>query len=254
MAGSWWFVISLAAAGGELSGAVARALWEKCSRGGRLRHHLQRLGEAGRIHFDGDGPLDERILRLTDEGRRWTQGGVDPLARWARRWDRHWRIVAFDIPESSTALRTRLRRRLHEHRFGWLQNSVWISPDPIDDFRARLNEKKIVPDSLMFLQATTIGGESSEAMVLAAWDFDALAKGYAAYLDILRLRPGVGHGLAAWFEWLATESRAWRQIVRRDPFLPEVLLPQGYRGVEAWAARKEALAGFTAVLARSGLM
>ncbi len=253
MAGSLRFVLSLAAVGGEISGAVARVVWSKCTRSGRLRHHLQRLREAGRVEVHGEGPIDQRIVRLTEEGRRWAQGGVDPLALWARRWDHRWRIVAFDVPETDTAVRTRLRRRLHEFRFGWLQNSVWLSPDPIGAFRAQLGEKNTIPESLTFLEAVPIGGESSEAMVRSAWDFTGLAKCHAAYAEILRLRPGRSRGAKAWSEWLATEQRAWRQIVRKDPFLPEELLPSGYRGIELWAARKEALADCAEVLLADGV-
>ena len=104
-------------------------------------------------------------------------------------WDGTWRIVAFDIPEVDAALRARLRRKLHEHRFGWLQNSVWITPDPVDEFRALLSEKRLLPDSLSLLEARPAGGESNEAMVAAAWDFVALAKSHDHYLKILQLYP-----------------------------------------------------------------
>ncbi len=244
-------VVCLAAVGGELSGMAVRLLWERCSRRGRLGRCLAGLEADGKVRLVGEGRLDRRILRLTEDGCREAQGGIDPPSRWSRRWDRRWRIVAFDIPESATALRTRLRRRLHEFRFGWLQNSVWISPDPIGAFRAGLNEKTTFPDSLTFLEAATVGGESSEAMVAAAWDFAALAKSYAAYFEVLRLRPGTRRRFESWASWVGTEERAWRRILRLDPFLPRELQPAGYLGERAWAARREAFAEFGSVLARS---
>jgi len=250
MAGSIRVVLCLAAIGGELSGMAVRSLWANCSRQGRLGQSLKRLEESGKIVLHGEGRIDQRVLHLTEEGRREAQGGVDPPALWSRSWDRRWRIVAFDIPESATALRTRLRRRLHEFRFGWLQNSVWISPDPIDDFRAKLNEKDSIPDSLTFLEAAPIGGESSDAMVSAAWDFLALAHSYTAYLDILRLRPARVRGIEPWINWFQTEQRAWRQIARLDPFLPHELLPSGYLGQQAWAARQEAMSDFGTIFAK----
>ncbi len=250
MAGSLRMVVCLAAVGGELSGMAVRLLWERCSRRGRLGRCLADLEENGKVRLVGEGRLDRRVLRLTEDGRGEAQGGIDPPSRWSRRWDRRWRIVAFDIPESATALRTRLRRRLHEFRFGWLQNSVWISPDPIDAFRAGLNEKTTFPDSLTFLEAATVGGESSEAMVAAAWDFPALAKSHAGYLDVLRLRPGARRPFESWANWVGTEQRAWRRVSRLDPFLPRELLPDGYVGEQVWAARREAFAEFGSVLAK----
>ncbi len=250
MAGSLRFLFCLGAVGGELTGAAARVLWENLSMEGRLGQQLKRLETAGKIVLLGEGRIDQRVVRITDEGQRVSLAEIDPPARWARGWDRRWRIVAFDIPESSTALRTRLRRRLHACRFGWLQNSVWLSPDPVEEFRAQLVEKDLVPESLTLLEATTVGGESNDAMVASAWDFTALAKSYGAYLDILRLCPGRTRGWEAWAKWLYIEHRAWRQIVRLDPFLPTELLPSGYRGQQAWAARSEAMAVLASAVAR----
>ena len=107
-----------------------------------------------------------------------------------------------------------------------------------------------MPDSLTFLEATTIGGESHSAIVKSAWDFDALAKEYESYFAILRLRPGAARGLESWRDWIEAEHRAWAQLVRRDPFLPEQLLPNNYQGREAWAARQEAFADCSAALVK----
>src|SRR2546426_11753931 len=41
---------------------------------------------------------DERIYRLSAEGRLHALGGRDPEERWARRWDGQWRLVLFDLP------------------------------------------------------------------------------------------------------------------------------------------------------------
>ena len=244
MAGSIRFVMALGAVGGEVSGAVAHALWQKLSPTARLRDAYRRLQAAGRVEVHGTGPLDERVLRLTAEGRRVCAADVDPEQLWARPWDGIWRIVAFDIPEIDASLRTKLRRKLHAHRFGWLQNSVWISPDPIDEFRALMSEKQLLPESLTLLEAKPSGGESNEAMVTSAWDFVALDKSHKHYLEILKLRPNRLQKPAAWFAWLETEFRAWKHLARHDPFLPQPLLPRFYRGRAIWQARQEALASF----------
>ncbi len=242
MAGSIRFLMAVGAAGGEVSGVVAEALWRKISPSARLAEAYRKLRAAGRIEIHGTGPLDERIIRLTAEGRRACLGPVEPESLWRRPWDGRWRIVAFDIPETEASLRARLRRKLHEHRFGWLQNSVWISPDPIDEFRARLSEKSLLPESLTLLEAHPVGGESNEALVTSAWDILALDKCHTHYLEVLRLRPNRFQQTTAWLNWLATEFRAWSAIAKRDPFLPRVLLPAGYRGPAVWQARQEAFA------------
>jgi len=248
VAGSLQLTLSLLAFGGEMLGEGARAILARTTKNGRIDRALQRLASAGVITVEGAGPIDQRVIRLTDDGRREALGGVDPEAAWARPWDGVWRVVAFDIPETAEARRTRLRRRLHEFRFGWLQNSVWISPDPIDAFRAGLDESGIQPDSLTYFDARCAGGEPPAAIVTAAWDFDSLTRNYANYQQILRLRPSSVNGTrAAWLRWRQAEHRAWRLIARRDPFLPEVLLPAEYSGRAAWIARAQAFAEYARV-------
>ena len=244
MAGSIRFLLALGAVGGEVTGALAQTLWRKFSTTGRRAEAYRRLQASGHIEIRGSGPLDERIIRITSQGSQICRAKVDPERLWARPWDGLWRIVAFDIPEKDTKIRTQLRRKLHEHRFGWLQYSVWISPDPTEEFRALLSEKHLLPESLTLLEAHPAGGESNEAMVTSAWDFAALDKAHEQYLEVLRLRPNGLQKPAAWLLWLETEHRAWAALAQRDPFLPRVLLPRFYRGPAVWAARQEAHAAF----------
>lgn len=248
MAGSLRFLCALGAIGGEATGALAHLLWKDYSTKGRLAEAFRRLQTSGQIDILGTGPLDERTVRLTARGHHTCLAGIDPEARWARPWDGTWRIVAFDIPEKDSSLRAALRRKLHEHRFGWLQNSVWITPDPIEEFRALMSEKRLLPESLTLLDAKPSGGESNEAMVTSAWDFDALDKGYEHYLEILRLRPNRQEKILAWLDWLEMEHRAWAQLAAQDPFLPQMLLPRFYRGQTVWKTRQEAHAAFREIV------
>ena len=229
--------------------ATARWVLARTTRPGRLCRRLARLEAAGAIVRSGSGPLDGRVLRLTAQGRRRLLGVRDPNEEWNRHWDGIWRIVAFDIPETSSALRARLRRRLREHRFGWLQNSVWISPDPVDDFRQTVGETGFNPECLAIFEAHAAGGEGPAALVNGAWDFPQLASDYGHYREVLRLRPSRTLGTArAWFRWLESEHRAWRRIVRRDPFLPAGLLPRDYPGRTVWAIRLQAMREFSSAI------
>src|SRR5438876_8920259 len=55
---------------------------------------------------------DDRVYRLTWQGRLHALGGRDPQARWSREWDGLWRLILFDVPTAQNSHRTRLRRYL----------------------------------------------------------------------------------------------------------------------------------------------
>src|ERR1043165_9196726 len=96
---------------------------------------------------------DDRLYRLTAQGRLHALGGRDPEERWARLWDGKWRLVLFDVPLGKNTQRDRLRRFLRDRGFGYLQNSVWITPDPLDQERQILGGEKIDVGSLILLEA-----------------------------------------------------------------------------------------------------
>ena len=78
-----------------------------------------------------------RVYRLTQEGRLRALGGRDPQVQWSRPWDGQWRLVCFDLPTTQNHQRRKLQRYLRRNGFGYLQKSVWITPDPLQD-EARL--------------------------------------------------------------------------------------------------------------------
>jgi phenylacetic acid degradation operon negative regulatory protein len=204
---------------------------------------MKDLESGGLIGGTGTGPLDERLFRITRRGRAAFLGEIDPEALWTRTWDGVWRLAMFDVPQVHASLRTRLRRKLRELRFGWLQNSVWLSPDPVSQLIGQLTQKDVTVESLFFIEGRPAGGETDAELVAGAWDFAELAKQHATYLKLLRTRPSFGRQTksAEWSAWLESESRAWRAVARRDPFLPAPLLPADYAGRTVWQARRDAL-------------
>lgn len=49
-----------------------------------------------------------------------------------KNWDGKWRILFFDIPEFQKSLREKLRKRLIVLNFVRLQDSVWVTPLPVE--------------------------------------------------------------------------------------------------------------------------
>lgn len=187
----------------------------------------------------------QRLFRLTESGRLLALGGVDPDLRWNRRWDGKWRLVVFDVPNRETRLRNQLRNQLRSAGYGWLQNSVWISPDRLKLDRSFLKSTKIDVELLMLWEASPVAGESNSDIVRGAWNFERIDDLYREHDEILNqlsrassLNPADARRL---LEWKRTEQAAWEAATNEDPMLPSVLLPPGYRGRKAWARRQHVL-------------
>jgi DNA-binding transcriptional regulator PaaX len=184
-----------------------------------------------------------RVVRLTEEGKRLALGGRDPVKQWSRPWDGHWRFVLFDIPMHRDELRQPLLRVLRRRHFGYLQKSVWASPDATSDVRAVLGESRVQTDAFLVLEGKPAAGESDAEVVEGAWDFDLINRRYDQYLSLVQKPPAPGARL---IEWARRENAAWKAALKLDPLLPLPLLPPGYRGREAFQRRKQIFAQISA--------
>ena len=186
-----------------------------------------------------------RLYRLTAEGRLYALGGRDPETEWSRSWDGTWRLVLFDVPVADNAQRARVRRYLRARGFGYLQNSVWITPGSLDEEAKLLRSAKIDVESLILMEAQPCAGESDAEIVAGAWDFEQINHLYARYLRILSQRPSgkLKNELEAraMQNWGRAEREAWNAAIQVDPLLPEELLPPRYLGRRAWQRRTKAL-------------
>ena len=188
----------------------------------------------------------QRLYRLTEAGRRLAIGARDPVAQWKRLWDGKWRMVLYDVPQSRFSDRVRLRRSLADRGFGYLQNSVWITPDPFIDERVALSSDPVDVESLILLETQPCAGETDAQIVAGAWNFDAINTAYERHsqvLDQLPSQPSQNESEAQrLLQWCRDERLSWDSAVSLDPLLPERLLPASYRGRTAWARRLQVLA------------
>ena len=188
---------------------------------------------------------DNRLYRLTAQGRLHVLGGRDPEERWARPWDGQWRLVIFDIPTRQNTQREQLRRYLRDKGFGFVQNSVWITPDPLAEERQILGGGKINVESLLLMEGRPCAGESDVEIAAGAWDFERINRCYARHLKILDERPDGSlrndAAAKALLRWAEEEREAWLDAVTIDPLLPGRILPSDYLGQQAWRRRVEVL-------------
>lgn len=218
-------------------------------RNGFLRQ-IRTLEANGWIETKDGNAATERVFRLTRKGLLRAIGGLHPPERWNRGWDGKWRMIVFDLPEKQRSLRNRFRKILQDARFGGLQGSVWISPDPLGDVRKQI--KDILPDcsTMTLFEGTSCGGESPAELIASAWDFPRIGEGYDRHDDhLLTLRDHAAEmNAAALLDWGTTERKLWADCLGNDPLLPRELWPDHYPGEESWNARGRALhlAGETA--------
>lgn len=105
-------------------------LWHEIDRK-NLYQSLKRLRLAGLIEMMGEANDKERI-QLTKKGKkRWLEYQFNNLVlKSKKRWDKKWRIVLFDIPETQKKTRDALRRKLKKLGFLEFQKSVFVFPFP----------------------------------------------------------------------------------------------------------------------------
>lgn len=222
----------------ELSVAALAALWHRWLGPQRFGQKLTRLERAALVERPARSHDTKRVVRLTEAGRLAALGGRDPVACWQRPWDGCWRLVLFDVQETKRSDRIQLQRQLRRLWFGYLQDSAWISPDPVDALRNALGGLSVDAATLTFMEARPCGGETHADLVAGAWDFGHINRCYDHYLEILGGLGAVSNARVR-RHWLQVEWKAWCRAMRSDPLLPEALLPGSYRGREAWERRRE---------------
>jgi DNA-binding transcriptional regulator PaaX len=152
----------------------------------------------------------------------------------------------FDLPSGRYDLRQRLLRTLRLHDFGFLQYSVWVSPESAAQVREMVEGAKVEPGHFLVIEGRPAAAETDAQLVDAAWDFSQINRAYDQYLEFARREPPTDERIAAWGR---QENAAWHDAIARDPLLPRVLHPSGYRGPDA-LDRRTAL--FSRLAARFG--
>ncbi len=75
------------------------------------------------------------------------------------RWDRTWRIVIFDIPESKKKARRYMTNSLRTAGFERVQDSVWAYPHDCEAFVALLRAELKIGKELLYLRVESFEGD-----------------------------------------------------------------------------------------------
>ncbi len=95
---------------------------------------------------------DERgYLSMTPAGERELEMWQIQSRAKPKKWDKKWRVLIFDIPESYRHAREKIRLSLISLGFVMIQKSVWVYPYDCEDFIALLKADLKIGKKLLYL-------------------------------------------------------------------------------------------------------
>ncbi len=120
---------------------------------------LSRLKQKGKIEFVEENGT--RSVRLTEKGERafLLEKQRLSLAKKTRKWDRRYRLVAFDVPEKRKQAREYLRFEMHEVGFLRIQDSVWVYPYECEEFIELLKTDLHIGKNVLYAVVEEIGND-----------------------------------------------------------------------------------------------
>jgi phenylacetic acid degradation operon negative regulatory protein len=210
-AGGVWQETLIGALGslGHKTHAARQALARSVS-AGWLR--TERHGRRSRVHLTADTAdmLRSGAERIYAFGAPWD-------------WDGRWLLVVLRVPEERREVRHQMRTRLAWAGFGSLGGGLWITPHA-----EREHELADVADAgsgaaLVSFRAELGALGEPRRVVAEAWDLDALADAYRAFVARFgRMRP---RDPGAIFRAQTLLVHEWRRFPFLDPDLPDDMLP-----------------------------
>lgn len=124
----------------------------------KIRNAVGRLATKGLVTISAHG--GDRRITLTQRGRAYLNNNENYKVDRPRKWDKKWRMVIFDIPETRKIHRRHLKRMLEEIGFERLQDSVWVFPYDCEDLIALLKANYGLGKEVLYIIADTIERDS----------------------------------------------------------------------------------------------
>ncbi|HEY4517206.1 MAG TPA: CRISPR-associated endonuclease Cas2 [Candidatus Paceibacterota bacterium] len=118
----------------------------------RSNNIITQLARDGYVIFEEH--KGKKYARISEAGKSalWVRGNMllEQSMR-PKRWDKHWRVVIFDIPEKKRAMRNALRTMMQRFGFYRLQDSVWVYPHDCEDVIALVKTELRTGASVLYM-------------------------------------------------------------------------------------------------------
>lgn len=165
----------------------------------------------------------EPKFRLSSNGSKKLVRDFPLITLQNKRWDKKWRILIFDIPETIRWRRDVFREKLKSLGFGRVQQSVWVSAHPFEnDIREFIKAQDLDSFAYLFVSGAGFVGDKDE-FVERVWNIEELNEDYWDFVRITS-RGAVN---------AKDVSEKFFELMLNDPFLPRELLPDPWYGDEA---------------------
>lgn len=150
-------------------------------------------------------------------------------------WDRRWRIISYEIPETKREIRDRLRRQMQGWGVGPWHRSFWITPHPIiENLRQLIGGREEEKYFQAFEADYSFGNR--EILVEKVWEKTKLDEEYRQIFK-------------KWHEVLSGQEEklikfkkivdSYVNLLKNDPGLPKELIGESWIGFEGWGIFKE---------------
>ena len=183
---------------------------------------------------------------LTQSGRRRYESACQRIYAMPRhKWDGQWTLVFTALPDLDANLQEIVRRELAWQGFGILAPGVLAHPDlHPNDVMASLQELEL-RDKVVVMTANSerdFAKRPLQDLVRTCWDLERLSQDYKRFLERFRpilqvlqeaneLQDELQPDRCFWVRTLLIHE--YRRVLRRDPHLPDELLPADWPGMAA---------------------
>ncbi len=196
----------------------------------------QTLGALGRL--EGLGYIErqtedgQKTLVLTELGDTVLADILGNIPEPNHQWDKHWRIILFDIPETRRTVRQLFRLKLLSLGARMLQTSVWITPHQsvMEKFSIIAKEQDF-EHAVYYFEAKTWNNTPIDVKKL--WHLDKLGQEYKTLFTQLERNyktlakdPEASFHAKCWIVALAL-------VMQHDPYLPPEIMPHNWIGYQA---------------------
>lgn len=182
--------------------------WLKSLSSGYSDRYLERYWQEKKLI-----EINDNNVHLLDLGREILKDKF-PLSQWRKqKWDGNWRVIIYDIPEKQRLKRDKLRKWLKRFGFGRWQNSVWVTPHPIEDEAGRFLAEVGLKEMVGIYLSKRISGISDKNFAEGIWQLARLNNIYRTWS----------------IEFQEKGRREYLEFLANDPMLPVELLPDDWK-------------------------